>query len=129
MFILYFSVLIVQWLISQKPMCIPQFKNILLLRSANHHLSPQPVVIFWLVNENTIQLMYWFFALKDPLCDPMYCSLPGSSIHGIFQARILEWVAISFSRGSSHPRNRTQVSPHCRQTLYRLSHREVSCYC
>ena len=35
------------------------------------------------------------------LCDPMDCSLPGSSVHGIFQARILEWVAISFSRGSS----------------------------
>ena len=38
------------------------------------------------------------------LCDPMDCSLPGSSIHGIFQARILEWVAISFSRRSSYPR-------------------------
>ena len=35
------------------------------------------------------------------LWDPMDCSLPGSSVHGIFQARILEWVAISFSRGSS----------------------------
>ena len=35
------------------------------------------------------------------LCDPMDCSLPGSSIHGIFQARVLEWVAISFTRGSS----------------------------
>ena len=44
------------------------------------------------------------------LCEPMDCSLPGSSIHGIFQARILEWVAISFSRGSSWPRNWTQVS-------------------
>ena len=41
---------------------------------------------------------------------PMDCSLPGSSIHGIFQARILEWVAISFSRGSSRPRDWTQVS-------------------
>ena len=40
----------------------------------------------------------------------MFCSLPGSSIHGIFQARVLEWVAISFSRGSSQPRDRTQVS-------------------
>ena len=40
----------------------------------------------------------------------MNCSLPGSSIHGIFQARILDWVAISFSRGSSRPRYRTQVS-------------------
>ena len=35
------------------------------------------------------------------LCDPMDCSLPGSSVHRILQARILEWVAISFSRGSS----------------------------
>ena len=44
------------------------------------------------------------------LCDPMDCSLPGSSVHGIFQARILECVAISFSRGSSRPRDQTWVS-------------------
>ena len=44
------------------------------------------------------------------LCDPMDCSLSGSSFHGIFQARILEWVAISFSRRSSQPRDWTQVS-------------------
>ena len=44
------------------------------------------------------------------LCDPMDCSLPGSSVHGIFQAIVLEWVAISFSRGSSQPRARTRVS-------------------
>ena len=44
------------------------------------------------------------------LCDPMDCSLPGSSVHGIFQARILEWVAISYSRWSSQPRDRTRVS-------------------
>ena len=42
--------------------------------------------------------------------DPEDCSPPGSSIHGILQARILEWVAISFSRGSCRPRDRTQVS-------------------
>ena len=40
----------------------------------------------------------------------MDCSLSGSSVHGIFQARVLEWIAISFSRGSSQPRNRTWVS-------------------
>ena len=40
----------------------------------------------------------------------MDCSLPGFSIHGIFQARVLEWIAISFSRGSSWPRDRTQFS-------------------
>ena len=44
------------------------------------------------------------------LCDPMDCSLPGASVHGIFQARILEWVAISFSRRSSWPRDWTWVS-------------------
>ena len=44
------------------------------------------------------------------LCNPMDCSLSGSSVHGIFQARVLEWVAISFSTGSSRPRDRTQVS-------------------
>ena len=44
------------------------------------------------------------------LCDPVDCSPPGSSIHEILQARILEWVAISFSRGSSGPRDWTQVS-------------------
>ena len=35
------------------------------------------------------------------LCNPVDCNLPGSTVHGIFQARILEWVAVSFSRGSS----------------------------
>ena len=44
------------------------------------------------------------------LSDPMDCSLPGSSLHGILQAKVLEWVAISFSRGSSRPRDQTQIS-------------------
>ena len=44
------------------------------------------------------------------LCDPMDCILPGSSVHGILQARILEWVAISSSRGSSGLRDQTRVS-------------------
>ena len=44
------------------------------------------------------------------LCDPMDCNLPGSSVHGILQARILEWVAVPFSRGSSQPRDPTQIS-------------------
>ena len=44
------------------------------------------------------------------LCDPMDHSLPGSSVHGILQARILEWVAMLSSMGSFQPRNQTQVS-------------------
>ena len=52
----------------------------------------------------------WSYPVVSDLCDTMECGLPGSSIHRIFQAREMEWVAISFSRGSSQPRNRTQVS-------------------
>lgn len=52
----------------------------------------------------------------------MNYSPPGSSVHGIFQARILEWTAISSSRSSFWPRNRTCVSLHCRRILYLLSH-------
>ena len=44
------------------------------------------------------------------LCDPMHCSPPGSSVHGILQVRILEWVTIPFSMRSSRPRDGTQVS-------------------
>ena len=57
------------------------------------------------------------------LCDPMDCILPGSSVHEILQARILEWVVIPFSRGSSWPRDRTCISCIGRWILLPLSHR------
>ena len=60
------------------------------------------------------------------LCDPMDYSLPGSLVHGIFQARVLEWVAISFSRGSSQPRDRTCVSCIVGRRFYSLSHQSTS---
>ena len=63
--------------------------------------------------------------LCSTLCDPMDYSLSGSSIHGIFQARVLEWVAISFSRGSSRPRDRTQVSCIAGRRFYHLNTREA----
>ena len=59
------------------------------------------------------------------LCDPMDCSPPGSSVHGISQARILERVAISSSRGSSQPRNQTCVSCTGRQVLNCWATREA----
>ena len=62
------------------------------------------------------------------LCNPMDCSLPGSSIHGIFQARILEWVAISFSRRSSWPRDWTQVSRIIGRRFTIWATREATCY-
>ena len=56
--------------------------------------------------------------------NPMDFSLPGSSVHGISQVKILERVTISFSKGSSQPRDRTQVSCFGRQILYRLNYQE-----
>ena len=71
------------------------------------------------------------------LCDPMDCSPPGSSVHGIYQARILEWVAISSFMRSFHPRNQTHIpciSPTDKWILYHWAtweacHINLSCYC
>ena len=62
--------------------------------------------------------------LCSTLCDPIDSTLPGSSVHGILQARILEWVAMPSSRGSSRPRNSTRVSCIGRQILYQWATRE-----
>ena len=61
------------------------------------------------------------------VCNSMDCSLPGSFVHGISQARILEQVAISFSRGSFQPKDRTHIScVYCivRRVLYHWATRE-----
>ena len=60
--------------------------------------------------------------LCPTLCGSMDYSLPGSSVHGISQAKILEWVAISFSRGSFQPRDQTCISCIDRWILLPLSH-------
>ena len=104
--------------------------------SFGHHLNPVRAILSKFEREREV-------AQSCPtLCHPMDCSLPGSSVHGIFQAIVLEWIAISFSKESSGPRDRTRVSHivdrrfticdlsqkanpgllHCRQTLYDLSH-------
>ena len=61
------------------------------------------------------------------LCNPMHGSPPGSSVHGILQARILEWIAIPFSRDLPNteiePRIAKRNFPHCRQMLYHLNFR------
>ena len=56
------------------------------------------------------------------LCDPMDCSPPGSSVHGVFQSRILEWVIISSSRGISQTQGSNQCFLCLLQILYLLSH-------
>ena len=76
------------------------------------------------------QLCCWKFCcclfaqLCVTLCDPMNCSPPGSSVRGIFQATILEWVAISFSRGSSLHKEQTCIL-HCRWILCSWATREA----
>ena len=62
------------------------------------------------VNNSLICWWKWKSLSRVWLCDPMDCSPPGFSVHGILQAWILEWVAVHFSRRSSQPRDRTQVS-------------------
>ena len=65
----------------------------------------------------------WSCSVVSDCLQPMDCSLPGSPVHGTFQARVLEWIAISFSKGSSQPRDWTRVFRIVdRQTLYHLSH-------
>ena len=62
-------------------------------------------------------------------CSTLYnsvdCRPPGSSVHGILQERILEWVAILFSRGSSPPRDKIWVSCHCRWICYRCVYKKL----
>ena len=77
----------------------------------------------WTEGREEIALPACVHAQSCPsLCDPMNCSLPGSSARGVFQARILEWVAISSSRGSSQPRDRTCISCIGKQVLYHQYH-------
>ena len=71
---------------------------------------------------------YWVSEVTQScptLCDPMDCSLPSSSVHGILQARVLEWGAISFPRGSSWPRDWTWVSCIAGRFLTNLAMREA----
>ena len=58
------------------------------------------------------------------LCDPMDCSLPSSSVHGILQARILEWVAVPFSGGIFPTQGLNLGLLYRRRIIYRVSHQE-----
>ena len=70
-----------------------------------HHTNTRPL-------SSCVRGPCWSVCVQScpTLCDPKDCSPPGSSDHGIFQARILEWVTVSFSRGSSQTRSRTHIS-------------------
>ena len=84
--------------------------NSFLLLYISHHLTKPD---WWIVRLFPLFILWkWkcYHSVVSDSCNPMDCSPPGSSVHGISQARILEWVAIPFSRGSSWPRDWTYVS-------------------
>ena len=82
---------------------------------------------FWTLADMILRPSHWAFLISSVSCSVMSDSVtpcivaPSSSVHGIFQARIPEWVAIPFSRGSSWPRDQTHISwwlLHCRWILH-----------
>ena len=92
---------IAQWLHSANPRAFLRQKNFVLLGQNLVLCTKYQLNLFMTTMKNESEVAQSCLTL----CNPMGCSLPGSSVHGIFQARILEWVAISFSRRSSWPRD------------------------
>ena len=84
-----------------------KLKNKIMLISILVHLFNRHLLTFVACKDLLVVLVV---QLCLTLRDPMDCSPPGSSVHGILQARILQWVAFPFSRASSRPRDQTQVS-------------------
>ena len=82
-------------------------------------LMPEPMCV-------CVCVCVCYAQLCPSLCEPMDCRLLGSSAHGILQARILEWVAIPFSRGSSQPRDQTLVCIAGR--FFTICYREVKLF-
>ena len=90
-------------------------------------------IFFLMSNKSDICMCIWcdvtLVTQSCPtLCDPMDCSLPGSSVLGIFQARTLEWLAIAFSRGCPQPRNWSRVS-HSAGTVFTIWASRQDCMC
>ena len=79
-------------------------------------------ITMYLLSSHLHKVKVFVAQLCPALCNSMDCSPPGSSVHGTLQARILEWVAFPFSRGSSQPRNRTQASRIASRFFTCLSH-------
>ena len=93
--------------------CHPTISSSVIPFSSCHHSFPADKMLIFpkLISWHILNVKWSEIAQSCPtLCDLVDCSLPGSSVHGILQARKLEWVAISFSRVTSQPRDQTQVS-------------------
>ena len=99
--------------VNMQTMIIPLFWSILenydVANDREYHCSENAHLISLIYLIILKRILFCLF-VTPTFCDPTDCSQPGSFGHGILQARILEWVDISFSKGSSWPRFRTQVS-------------------
>ena len=112
--------------------CLTYWKVIVFLFLNIYPSLSFPLVLFciviYLVHSYPYCVTWREVAQSCPtLCDPMDCNLPGSSIRGILQARVLEWVAISFPRRSSQPRDRTWVSHIAGRCFNIWATKEVAC--
>ena len=87
----------------------PEEEDLALLPQGGLRLGPRERFALLVFCDYTFSLCVLFTQSCVILCDPMDCSPPGSSVRGILQAKILEWVAIPFSRGCNQPRDGTQV--------------------
>ena len=124
-----------------KELSHPPYKDVLSLRCLLKAASMRQCVLcfpfhLFLIQVNTdendltngktkvkVKWKWKLLSLCPTLCDPMDCSLPSSSIRGFFQARMLEWVAISFSRGFFPTEGLNPGLVHCGQVLYHLMER------
>ena len=116
--------LLISWLQSPSAVTLETKKN-----KVSHCFHCSPIYLLWsdgsrcqlakIQNRAQVSVCVCSTAQSCPtLCNPIDYSLPGSSVFGVFQARILEWVVISSSRGSSRPRDWTGISCTGRQFLY-----------
>ena len=117
---------------SPRTAALPSDTHFLWLKQCVQHVSPNG--LFLLLERNlpsflplpkellaSLSSQSLIAQLCPTLCDLLDCSPPGSSVHRILQVRMLEWVAITFSRGSSLPSDQTPGLPRCKRILYHLS--------
>ena len=101
-------------------------KSLLQYLSSKASILQCSAVLYYIYSLYTVWKVEVLVTQSRPtLCDPMDCSILGSSVHGILHTRILEWIVIPFSRGSSQPRDWTWGLLHCKPILYHWVTREA----